>query len=96
MKNEALRYITEESTLEVGESTKIKLGFMSNVTLIYGGMPNKDVFTIAILSYSGYQGYGYNLYYPKDAKSIKVGNKVFRIMNVHLKNLRLFNNRICM
>ena len=81
MYDETLSYISKEIVLEVGGSKKIKLGFMNNITLIYGGMPNRDVFTIALLSYSGYQGYGYNLFYPKDVKNIKVGDKLFRVGN---------------
>jgi len=89
MDDETLSYIDKEITLEVGDSTKIKLGFMNNVTLIYSGMPNRDVFSIGILSYSGYQGYGYNLFYPKNTKSIKVGNKTFRVVNVSPERLTI-------
>jgi len=82
MDNDTLSYIDKEIILEVGESKKVKLSFINNVTLIYSGMPNKETFSIAILNYSGYQGYGYNLFYQKDTKYIKVRNKTFRVVNV--------------
>ncbi len=75
-------YISDDIILGIGEKTKIKFGFMDSITLIYSGMPSKDFFSIALLFGSGYQGYSYNLYYPKDSKSIKIGSVSLSIVSV--------------
>ena len=82
MDGDTYGYIANNITLAIGETTRIKLGFVNTVTLIYSGMPSKDVFSIVIQTGSGYQGYSYNLYYPKDTKTIKVGKESFSIINV--------------
>lgn len=89
MKNESYGYISEDINLAVGEKTKIKLGLMNSITLIYSGMISKDIFSITLLYGSGYQGYSYNLYYPKESKSIKIGNESFSIVNVNSDQLIL-------
>lgn len=75
-------YIPEDLTLTVGQSKKIKLGFANNFTMLYCGMPNKDVFSISLMLASGYQGYGINLYFPRNSKSINLQNKIFQVVNV--------------
>ena len=87
MKNETYGYISQDITLAVGEKTKIKSGFLNTVTLVYSGMISKDIFSVSVLFGSGNQGFSYNLYYSKDAKSIKVGNVTFFIVNVSADQL---------
>lgn len=82
MKEDTFGYISDDIILGIGEKTKIKFGFMDSITLIYSGMPSKDVFSIALLFGSGYQGYSYNLYYPKDSKTIKIGAVSLSIVSV--------------
>ena len=89
MDEDSYSYIAQDITLAIGETTKIKVGFVNTVTIIYGGMPSKDVFSIVIQTGSGYQGYSYNLYYPKDAKTIKVGKESFSIINVTSEQITL-------
>lgn len=82
MKDESYGYISADITLKVGEKTKIKLGLVNSVTLIYSGMISKDIFSITLLYGSGYQGYSYNLYYPKESKTIKIGDESYSIVSV--------------
>ena len=82
MKEDTYGYISDDIILGIGEKTKIKFGFMDSITLIYSGMPSKDFFSIALLFGSGYQGYSYNLYYPKDSKKIKIGSVSLSIISV--------------
>ncbi len=82
-------YISDDIILAIGEKTKLKLGLMDSITLIYCGMISKDVFSIAILFGSGYQGYSYNLYYPIDARSIKIGSIALSIVSVKFEQLIL-------
>ena len=37
-------YITNDIILAVGEKTKIKIGMLTSMELIYSGMVSKDVF----------------------------------------------------
>ena len=89
MKKENFDYITEDIVLGVGEKTKIKFGFMDSITLIYGGMVSKEVFSLALLFGSGYQGYSYNLYFPVDSRNIKIGSISLSVVNVKSEQLIL-------
>jgi hypothetical protein len=82
-------YVTPDITISIGEATKIKLGFVNTISVIYGGMPSKDVFSIIIQTGSGYQGYSYNLFYPKDTKTIKIGKESFTVINVTSEQITL-------
>jgi hypothetical protein len=89
MDQETYGYITDDITLAVGETTKIKLGFVNTLTIIYGGMPSKDVFTIIIQTSSGYQGYSYNLFYQKDTKTMRIGKESFSVITVSPEKITL-------
>ena len=82
-------YVSDDIVLGVGEKTKIKFGFMDSITLIYGGMVSKDVFSLALLFGSGYQGYSYNIYFPSDSRKIKIGSISLDIINVKSDQLIL-------
>lgn len=82
MKNETYEYISEEITLTIGDKTKIKIGFMNAKTIVYCGMISKDIFSIALIYGTGSQGFSYNLFYPKVAKSIKIDNESFYVVSV--------------
>lgn len=89
MKDESYGYISNDITLAVGEKTKIKLGLVNSVTLIYSGMISKDIFSITLLYGSGYQGCSYNLYYTKESKTIKIDNQSLSIVSVSSDQLIL-------
>jgi hypothetical protein len=40
--------------------------------IIYAGMMSDDVYSIAQKKSSGYQGYAWNLYFPKDHRDITI------------------------
>jgi len=82
MKNEIYGYISEDIILGIGDKTKIKIGFINTKTIVYCGMISKDIFSIALLYGTGNQGFSYNLFYPKNAKSIKVDNESFYVVSV--------------
>jgi hypothetical protein len=72
----------ETIALKVGEYQRLKQGIVKAVHLLYCGMPTKDSFSVAFFRSEGYQGYGINLYYPKDAKTITIDGVQFRVVNV--------------
>jgi hypothetical protein len=55
--------------LVVGEKYHLKFG---KDTIIYAGMPSDDVYSIAQRKSSGYQGYAWNLFYPKNRREINI------------------------
>ncbi|KYK23804.1 hypothetical protein AYK24_00800 [Thermoplasmatales archaeon SG8-52-4] len=82
MKNDTYGYISEDITLAVGDKTKIKIGFMNSKTIVYCGMISKDIFSVAILYGTGNQGFSYNLFYPKNTKTIKIDNDSYYVVSV--------------
>ena len=73
--------------LALGEYKKVKVGFAKAIHLLYCGMPNKDTFSIGFLKSEGYQGYGLNIYYPKNANIITINDKEFKVIEVSPEKL---------
>lgn len=41
--------------------------------IVYAGMPSEDVFSIAVRRWAFvYQGYAWNLFFPKDSREIRI------------------------
>ncbi|UCD09496.1 MAG: hypothetical protein JSU79_02320 [Dehalococcoidales bacterium] len=55
--------------LAVGETFHLRTG---KDRIVYAGMPNEDVYSIAQRKANGYQGYAWNLYYPRRKIDIKI------------------------
>jgi hypothetical protein len=55
--------------LAVGEKYHLKFG---KDTIIYAGMPSDEVYSIAQRKNSGYQGYAWNLFYPRNRREITI------------------------
>ena len=70
-----------------GEYKKIKIGFAKAIHLLYCGMPNKDTFSIGYFKSDGYQGYGLNIYYPKNVNVITINNSEFKVIEVSPEKL---------
>ena len=81
--------MNETITLAPGEYYKLKLGIVKGAHIMYCGMPNKDAFSIAYFRGEGYQGYGLNIFYPKDSKTIKINEIKFRVVNVTPEQLTI-------
>ena len=79
----------EEFILSVGEKKQIKLSWINSFEIIYCGMPSENVFSVANKESSGYQGFGYNMFYPKEMKIIKINNIEFRVLGIKPDCLKL-------
>jgi hypothetical protein len=55
--------------LGVGGQFHLKFG---KDYIIYAGMPSEEVYSIAQRKSSGYQGYAWNLFYPKNRREITI------------------------
>jgi hypothetical protein len=61
--------------LTVGGQFHLKFG---KDNIIYAGMPSEEVYSIAQRKSSGYQGYAWNLFYPRNRREITIdGIKIY-------------------
>jgi len=66
-----------EYTLRVGETAKIKRGFITSYALIYGGMPSDDVYSLVVNWTSGHASASHNLYFRRSQREFElVGGRV--------------------
>ena len=61
--------INKANVLAIGEEYHLKLG---KDRIIYAGMPSEEVYSIAQRKNSGYQGYAWNLFFPKNRRDITI------------------------
>jgi len=56
-------------TLCVGDVLHLKRG---KDRIVYGGMPSDSVYSIVQMKRDGYQGFGWNLFYPRSKSEITI------------------------
>jgi hypothetical protein len=61
--------INKATVLSIGEEYHLKLG---KDRIIYAGMPSEDVYSIAQKKTGGYQGFAWNLFYPRNRRDIMI------------------------
>jgi len=64
-------------TLKVGESFHLKTG---KDWIVYGGLVSDEVFSIVQLKARGYQGYAWNLYFPRRQQDITVDGVALQVL----------------
>ena len=72
----------QEHSLKIGESTVIKRGIMTKVTLIYAGIPNDKVYSLVVTRSAGHNSMAYNLYIPIDQRQIEISDVRLTIESV--------------
>jgi len=72
--------------LSVGDSFHLKSG---KDHIIYAGMPSDSVYSIVQKKTSGYQGYSWNLFYPKNKTAITIDGVNILVENVTTDEIRL-------
>lgn len=68
-------YRTE--TLPVGKSFHLKTG---KDWIVYAGLVNEDVYSVVQLKARGYQGYAWNLYFPRRQQDIVVDGVSLQVL----------------
>ncbi len=68
--------------LKIGESVRIKRGFMTSISLVYAGMPSDATFSLAVTMTSGHIGMGYNLYFPLDRRQFELAAVPITVQSV--------------
>jgi len=61
--------VSKTVVLSIGGDFHLKLG---KDRIIYAGMPSEEVYSIAQKKSNGYQGYAWNLFYPKRKRDITI------------------------
>jgi hypothetical protein len=72
--------------LSVGDSYHLKLG---KDRIIYAGMPSDDVYSIVQVKRSGYQGFAWNLFFPRRKNQITVDGINISVDNITPDEIRL-------
>jgi hypothetical protein len=72
-------------TISVGEGFHLKRG---KDRIVYAGMPSEDVYSIVQIRASGYQGYSWNLYFPRKKQDITIDGVNLYVENVTPEEIR--------
>ena len=75
----------EEVVLAIGQEYHLRRG---KDRITYAGMPSEDVYSIAQRKASGYQGYSWNLYFPKRKRDITIDGVDLHVENVSPDEIR--------
>jgi len=78
----------KEHGLKIGDSALIKRGFLTKVSLVYAGMPNDKVYSLAVSCSAGHNSWAYNLYIPMDQQRIEISGVKLTIENVSPNEIR--------
>ena len=65
-------------TLSVGQDFHLRRG---KDRILYAGMPSETAYSIVQRKYSGYQGYSWNLFFPRTKSNIIIDG-----VNIHVEN----------
>ena len=76
-------------SLKVGGQVTLRSGFASKTVLLYGGMPNRETYTLIVCGTSGYNSQAYNLFYPSSRRSLEVDKRMLEILSVTPDEIRL-------
>ena len=71
--------------LSVGETYHLRSG---KDRIVYAGMPSEDVYSIVQRKASGYQGFAWNLFYPKRKSEIIIDGVNILVENVTPDEIR--------
>ncbi len=68
--------------LKIGESVRIKRGFITSISLVYPGMSSDGTFSLAVTTTSGHIGMAYNLYFPLDRRQFDLAGVPITVQSV--------------
>ena len=68
--------------LKIGESVRIKRGFVTSISLVYAGMPSDGTFSLAVTTTAGNLGIGYNHYFPLDRRQFELAGVPVTVQSV--------------
>jgi hypothetical protein len=77
-----------EYTLKVGETAKVKRGFITSYELIYGGMPSDDVYSLVINCTSGHASASHNLYFRRSQREFELLDGRMTVLDISSAEIR--------
>jgi len=74
----------ERHVLRVGQKLDLKTGWLSaSQEFVFAGMPSAETFSIAVHGDYGDSAWGYNLYFGKTTREIRMDEKnAFRVVEI--------------
>ena len=75
----------ETVTLSIGQGFHLRRG---KDRIVYTGMPSDSVYAIVQVKQSGYQGYSWNLFFPKRRQEITIDEVNITVENVTAEEIR--------
>ena len=72
--------------LSVGETYHLKTG---KDRIMYAGMPSENIYSIVQRKASGYQGFAWNLYFPKSKRELTIDGVNILVEDVTPDEIRL-------
>jgi hypothetical protein len=76
-------------TLKVGEQVTLRSGFATKSAIVYGGMPDRETYSLVFGYTNGYNSMAYNLYYPSSRRGVVLAKRQLEILSVSPDELRL-------
>jgi hypothetical protein len=83
--NDRRRIMRDAITLQVGQMHHLRRG---KDNIIYAGMISEDIFSIVQRKEYGYQGYSWNLYFPRRQQDIVIDGVDITVENVNHQEIR--------
>jgi hypothetical protein len=77
-----------EYVLKVGESAKLKRGWITTYSLVYAGMLSDYVFSIVLTWTAGHNSAAFNLYLEKGQSEIDILDGRMTILDVNKREIR--------
>lgn len=77
-----------EYTLNVGGEAKIKRGLITSYSLLYGGMPGEDVYSLIVVWTSGHNSASYNLFFPRSQREFELLGGRVTVLDVSSTEVR--------
>ena len=74
------------AVLSIGEGFHLRRG---KDRVVYAGMPSENVYSIVQVRQSGYQGFSWNLFFPKRKQEITIDGVNIYVENVTPEEIRI-------
>ena len=77
----------KEHRLKVGETAKIKRGFMTSYSVVYAGMVSDRVYSIAVSWSSGHNSASHNLYLDRGQRELPLLGGRIVVLDVNQREI---------
>lgn len=78
----------QEINLQVGEEVFLKKGMITQVRLVYAGMPGPDTFSMALIQTQGNNSQAFNLYWSRNTRQFRVLSREISVVDVSAQAIR--------